>query len=304
VPVVSPAATVEEVRRSLAGQRFDSVAEVAVCEDGRLKGLLNIEDLLAAPPESVVSQLMDPDPPTVASGLDQEKAAWEAVRHGEVSLAVVDDQGRFLGLIPPQRLLRVLLWEHDEDMARLGGFLHSASKARGAMEEPVARRLGHRLPWLFLGLAGAIFSADLVGIFRDLLARNVVLAFFLPGVVYLADAVGTQTETLVIRGLSVGVPLARVVRRELLTGLFIGTVLGFTFFPFALLGWGDYEVALGVTLALMATCSTATLTALVLPWMLDRFGADPAYGSGPLATVIQDLVSIATYLVICGAVVS
>jgi len=154
IAVVSPVATVEEVRRSLAGQRFDTVAEIAVCEDGRLKGLVSIEDLLAAPPEAVVAQVMDSDPPTVAPGLDQEKAAWKAVQHGEVSLAVVDEQGRFLGLIPPQRLLRVLLWEHDEDMARLGGFLRSTSMARSATEEPVARRLWHRLPWLLLARVG------------------------------------------------------------------------------------------------------------------------------------------------------
>jgi magnesium transporter len=304
VPIVSPAASAREVCRSLVGHRFDTVAEVAVCEDGRLMGLLSIEDLLAAPPEAVVAQLMDPDPPTVAQGLDQEKAAWKAVQHGEVSLAVVDEQGRFLGLIPPQRLLRVLLWEHDEDMARLGGFLHSSAKARTATEEPVARRLWHRLPWLLLGLAGALFSADLVGVFQGLLERNVVLAFFLPGIVYLADAVGTQTETLVIRGLSVGVPLVRVLRRELLTGPLIGAALGLVFFPFALFRWGDADVAMAVALALLAACSTATLTAMTLPWLLHRLGGDPAFGSGPLATVIQDLVSIVIYLVICRAIVT
>ncbi|HXG08490.1 MAG TPA: magnesium transporter [Gemmataceae bacterium] len=302
IAVVSPAATVEEVRRSLAGQRFDTVAEIAVCEDGRLKGLVSIEDLLAAPPEAVVAQLMDSDPPTVAPGLDQEKAAWKAVQHGEVSLAVVDEQGRFLGLIPPQRLLRVLLWEHDEDMARLGGFLHATSMARGATEEPVARRLGHRLPWLLLGLAGALLAADVVGLFQGLLENNVVLAFFLPGIVYLADAVGTQTETLVIRGLSVGVPLGRVVCRELLTGLLIGAALGLVFFPFALFRWGNYDVALAVGLALVAACSSASLTAMALPWFLQRLGADPAFGSGPLATVVQDLLSLMIYLAICRAV--
>jgi magnesium transporter len=130
---------------------------------------------------------------------------------------------------------------------------------------------------------------------------TVVLAFFLPGIVYLADAVGTQTETLVIRGLSVGVPLGRVVCRELLTGLFIRAALGLGFFPFAFFRWGNYDVALAVGLALVAACSTASLTAMTLPWFLQRLGADPAFGSGPLATVVQDLLSLVIYLVICRA---
>jgi magnesium transporter len=188
-------------------------------------------------------------------------------------------------------------------MARVGGFLRSTSEARDSTEESIARRLGHRLPWLLLGLAGAILSADVVGIFEDVLKKNVILAFFLPAIVYLADAVGTQTETLIVRGLSVGVPLWRVVRREAVTGLVIGAALSLVFFPFALFRWGNSDVALAVALSLLAACSTATLTAMALPWLLQRLGRDPAFGSGPLATVIQDLMSIVTYFVICRAVV-
>ncbi|HZO66424.1 MAG TPA: hypothetical protein VFB74_15590, partial [Kribbellaceae bacterium] len=93
---------------------------------------------------------MDPDPPIVAPSTDQERAAWTAVQHGEPGLAVVGADGRFHGLIAPQRLLAVLLAEHDEDIARLGGFLHTTDEARTASTEPVSRRLWHRLPWLLV----------------------------------------------------------------------------------------------------------------------------------------------------------
>src|SRR3990170_111561 len=101
---------------------------------------------------------MDADPQVVAPGVDQEVAAWKAVQHGETSLAVVDAEGRFAGFIPPGRLLAVLLWEHDEDMARLGGFVRDTAAARTASEEPVARRFWHRLPWLMVGLLGALLA--------------------------------------------------------------------------------------------------------------------------------------------------
>jgi len=117
-----------------------------------------------------------------------------------------------------------------------------------------------------------------------------------PGVVYMADAVGTQTEAVVIRGLSVGVTLRPIVARELLTGFTIGLAIGGAFFPFALLAWGDAQVAAAVAVSLVASCSIATVVAMALPWMFQRLGSDPAFGSGPLATVIQDLLSIAVYL--------
>jgi magnesium transporter len=193
VPVARPQDDVGAVIESLRGKRFDSAAVVAVCRDGVLVGLATLERLLAAAPGTTVAEVMDADPPAVAPHTHQERAAWAAVHRGEPGLAVVDDAGRFLGLIPPQRLLAVLLAEHDEDLARLGGFLGTASAARAASEERVVRRLWHRLPWLLVGLAGAMVAAGVVGAFEEALRANVLLAFFVPAVVYLADAVGTQT---------------------------------------------------------------------------------------------------------------
>jgi magnesium transporter len=241
---------------------------------------------------------MDSDPPVVAPHVDQEVAAWRAVQREESSLAVVAADGRFQGIIPPYRLLAVLLHEHDEDMARLAGFSRSMGSARAAVEESVVHRIGHRLPWLLVGLVGAFLAASIVAAFEADIERRVILAFFVPGVVYLADAVGTQTETLVIRGLSVGVPIGRVVRRELLTGLLVGGALALAFVPVALVLWGQLDVALAVALALLAACSIATMVAMSLPWLFHRFGADPAFGSGPLATVVQDLLSILLYFLI------
>jgi magnesium transporter len=246
---------------------------------------------------------MDADPPVVAPGIDREMAAWKSVRHGEGSLAVVDAEGAFVGLLPPARLLGILLSEHEQDAARLGGYLHDTAAARLASEERVARRLWHRLPWLLLGLIGAIAAAEFVGAFEAELEQNVVLAFFLPSIVYLADAVGTQTETLMVRGLSVGVTVRHVIRREVITGLVIGVVLALAFFPFAALRWDDTSVATTISLALLLACSTATAVAMVLPWLLHRLGSDPAFASGPLGTVIQDLLSIVIYLLLARALV-
>ena len=87
------------------------------------------------------------------------------------------------------------------------------------------------MPWLAVGLAGAMASAGMLASIEDQMASNLAVAYFIPGIVYLADAVGTQTETLAIRGLSVGVGIGRIARREALTGLLVGCLLAAAHVP-------------------------------------------------------------------------
>jgi len=296
VPMAGPLQRVGDVREFLVGQHYESASHIVVCEADKFLGIVTIEELLVAPADVVVESLMDRGAPVVAPGVDQEVAAWRAVRHGASALAVVDGHGHFVGMIPPHRLLGVLLSEHEEDLARFAGFLKTTSVARTASEEPVQRRFRHRLPWLLLGLGGALLAADLVGVFEAHLRLNVMLAFFIPGIVYLADAVGTQTETVVVRGLSLGVPMRRMVGRELVTGALIGMALAAVALPFVWWRWSDAGLALSVGLSVFAACSTATLAAMMLPWLFQAFALDPAFGSGPLATFVQDLLSIWIYL--------
>lgn len=150
-------------------------------------------------------------------------------------------------------------------MARLGGFLASSAEARSASTETVFHRLWLRMPWLLVGLAGALAAAVVVGAFDRQLQEEVLIAFFVPGVVYIADAVGVQTTALVVRGLSVGVSIRRIALRESITGVLVGLLLGAA--------------------------------------MLHRLGKDPAYGAGPLSTVIQDLLSLTIYFLTASVIV-
>ncbi len=302
VPIARPDDTAGLLRASLAGNAYDCASHVAVCDDaGHFLGILRGEALLAAPASASVGSLMDSAAPVVSPGVDQEVAAWRAAQRRESALAVVDGAGRFVGLIPPHALIAVLLAEHEEDLRRIGGFVVRTAAVRGASVETVRMRFRHRLPWLLIGLAGALGAADVVASFEATLASNVALAFFLPGIVYLADAVGTQTETIVVRALSIGISLRSMLVREVLTGLAIGAALAATAFPLLWLRWGHASLASIVALSMLAACSTATLAAMTLPWILQRAGFDPAVGSGPVATVIQDLVSIVLFFAIAGA---
>jgi magnesium transporter len=298
VPIAPPSLRAGDARAMMDGRQYDSASHLIVCERNRFVGIVTIEAVLGARPDVTVASLMDRDAPVVSPGVDQEVAAWHAVRHGESALAVVDENGEFVGVIPPDRLVAVLLAEHEEDLSRLGGFLTSTSAARLTSEEPVRRRFWHRIPWLVIGLCGALFAADVIGRFEELLRINVMLAFFMPGIVYLADAVGTQTETVIVRGLSLGVPMRRMMAREVIAGVVIGAALGAIAGPLVWWRWSNAELGLSVGVSVFAAASTSTAAAMLLPWFLNSLKLDPAFGSGPLATVVQDLLSIWIYLLI------
>ena len=220
---------------------------------------------------------------------------------------VVVDGGHVVGLLSPESLNEADPAETIGALMRrephVGAYSAGETRARDAAQEPVPRRLRHRLPWLLVGVLGEMGSAILVGAFDAQLEANVIVAFFVPAIVYMADAVGTQTETVLIRALAAGVTTRAIVARELVTGLIMGAVVGAVFFVFVALGWGDVEVATAVAVALVASCSIATLVAMALPSVFQRLGKDPAFGSGPVATVVQDLLSIAVYFGVVAAIV-
>lgn len=295
VPTGAPTDDVDTVLAALRGRQYDAASVIAVVEDGRLLGVVTLERLLAAPTGATLGDVMDANPPTVAPTTHQEHAAWRAFQHGEPGLAVVDEADHFVGLISPQQLLGVLLREHDEDVARLSGYLADSADARAASTAPVLRRISKRLPWLVVGFAGALLSALIMGFFEAGLKREVLVAFFVPGVVYLADAVGNQTVAVVVRGLSIGVSVRRAAQLELASGVAVGAILAMLAVPAVYVLWGDFAVACTVAVALFAASAFATMIATALPALIHRLGKDPAYGAGPLSTVIQDLLSLVVY---------
>jgi magnesium transporter len=125
---------------------------------------------------------------------------------------------------------------------------------------------------------------------------QIAVAFFIPAIVYLADAVGTQTEALVVRGLSFNAPrLSRLLAGEVAAGSMIGATLGALALPLAYIGFGDARLALAVAIAIFVAGSLATVCGLFFPWLLWRAGLDPAFGSGPVATIVQDVLSLLVY---------
>jgi magnesium transporter len=177
------------------------------------------------------------------------------------------------------------------------GILGRSEQARAALTGPPYRRALYRLPWLLVGLAGSAAATALMAGAEAALSAHITVAFFIPAIVDLADAIGTQAEAVAMRGLSFtdGGPL-RLLLGELGTGALLGVTLATLSFGAVWWVFGDPRLALAVAGALAAAGTIATGVGFLLPWVFHRAGLDPALGSGPVATVVQDVLSLAVYL--------
>ena len=296
VPTARPDERAGTVRDRLVADD-DEVDQLYVVDDEqRLVGTLRVARLLRAPADARMDRLMQAAAATVPVDLDQEHVALAAIQRGLVVVPVADAAGRFLGIVPARALIEILFQEHAEDLRRLAGIRRGVEEAEHAITAPPVQQLRERLPWLLVGLVGSALATLVVSRFEYAIESRVALAFFVPAIVYMADAIGTQTEAIVVRGLSLGhATLPRLLASELATGALVGLVLGAFAYAGVMLAFGDGRLALAVALSLVAAGTVASAIGLVLPWALARAGSDPAFGSGPLATVIQDVVSLVIY---------
>lgn len=291
-----PHDTIAAVRALLDTQALeDSELLCVVDAHQRLLGLLRFTELFAHPPEKAVGEVMAP-PLSVNASEDQEKVASYALRHGLNSVPVVDSGGRLLGVVPAHALMQILRREHVEDIHLLGGLRRDTAQARSALDTAPLRRARDRLPWLLFGLLGSVLATFIVSRLEAELEKQLALAFFIPGLVYMADAIGTQTEAIVVRGLSfTRIGMFKLLWGELRAGLLIGLALGLLTFPAVWISFNELRLAMAVSGALLVSGGLATTLGLLLPWLLMRFRQDPAIGSGPLATVVQDVLTLLVY---------
>ncbi len=302
-PTAAETENVQAVLNRLASSAFGTSDLLIVTDqDGRYRGAAELVRLLRAPVTSLISELVHPEWPQIAPDVDQEHAVQMAADAKVAALPVVAPDGRPVGIIPPVVLLDVLAREHREDMHRLVGILKERAGSRHALEDPPAHRAARRLPWLLVGLAMSAAATGIMTTFETELRANVTIAFFIPALVYLTDAIGTQTEAIAIRGLSARrKPLAKILLLEFTTGGMIGCALALVAFFGVWFAFGSLILGLGVAISLLLAGTLASSIGLVLPWLLSKARIDPAFGTGPVATIIQDVLTILVYFMVMTA---
>jgi magnesium transporter len=290
---------VEKVIDALRGNLYDCADTVFVTDSaGRLMGIVRINDLFGNPPD-LIGDIMEDEHEAVLPGDDQEDIARLAIRLNMIAVPVVDEFGQLIGAVPPEALFRILRDEHMEDLQRLAGIAAYESGANAALDAPLLNRFARRMPWLVFGLlASSIITMVMVG-FEHTLSQNVAAAFFVPALVYIAGAIGTQAVSVSVRSLSAGdVAIGPLLRDELIIGLGIGTALGILAAGAVLAVFGQAALALAVGLAVLGGGAVSALAGFSLPWTFQRLGFDPALGSGPVCTIVQDASSLALYFLL------
>lgn len=163
--------------------------------------------------------------------------------------------------------------------------------------EKLSALIKERLPWLLLGLLGGLLATVLVSRFESILSSNISLAFFLPVIVYMSDAIGTQTENIYVRNLSKFKDNFFIyLFKEILVGLTFGLLFGVILGLFAKLWLGSDTIAQTVGVAMFINGALSPVVALTISEFLFKEHKDPALGAGPFTTVVQDLLSILIYL--------
>lgn len=295
--------TVGEMIAALRNHTWDEVGHIYLVDDrAGLVGQVPIERLLQAKEQTYLAELEGSPPIEVLPGDAAETIALRAVERHDADVAVIDSRRRLLGAIPIGKLLALLHEEHVDNFLRMGGVSRIDHLHLSLTVQQTLNAVRARLPWLMVGLGGGFLASGVASAFEASLRREVALAFFLPLVVYMADAVGTQTETILVRRLAYGeVSVWEQLARESVIGASIGAIVAVVASGGLWLWNGHPAIAVVVGASLGVTAVVATIMASLLPIGLARLGADPALASGPVATVVQDILSVGIYLMIATA---
>ena len=287
------------------GKNSETLNVVYVIDDnGVLIDDFHIRELLVVPPDTRIADIMDRRFVTLHATDDQRSAVQVFRREDRTALPVVDDAGRLIGIVTVDDVLDAAQEIATKELQRFGG---TEALDEPYMEISFARMVRKRAGWLVFLFLGEMLTATAMGFFEKEIARAVVLALFVPLIISSGGNSGSQASTLVIRALAVGeVTLRdwwRVIRREIGSGVALGSILGAIGFLRISL-WSAFSnlygphwllVAVTVALALVGVVLWGTLVGSLLPFVLRRLGFDPATSSAPFVATLVDVTGLVIY---------
>ena len=279
--------------------------------DQKLLGVITFRDLLMAPSDRKVRDIMVTDVVTADEEMDQEALAALFQEHDFIAIPVVDRTGRVKGIVTVDDIVDVVQEEATEDIQKIGGM--------SALEEPYLETsfwtmLKKRAGWLSALFIGEMLTATAMARFEDEIAKAVVLALFVPLIISSGGNSGSQASTLVIRAMALGEvrlrDIWRIVRRELAAGVSLGTILAFIGLVrilawqglFGLYGEHYFLIAVTVSVSLIGCVTFGTMAGSMLPLLFHRLGFDPASASAPFVATLVDVSGIVIYFTVASLI--
>ena len=258
-------------------------------------GLLAINRILVSEPASTVREVMDTDVITIPADMDEVEVAQLFERHDLVSAPVTSDQGKILGRITIDDVVDVIRDEADHSFMGMAGLDEDEDTFA-----PVLKAARRRTVWLFINLLTALMASYVIGLFEATIEKVVALAILMPIVASMGGVAGSQTLTLLIRGIALGHvegPNANwLLRRELIMGAMNGVLWAAVVSAIAIWWFGDPTIGIVIALAVMINLVVAALAGATLPILLRRLKIDPAVAGGVLLTTITDVIGFLSFL--------
>jgi magnesium transporter len=305
---VYPENTIDQVFATIRkyGKDSETINVIYVInEKGELLDDLRIHEFILNTPDKKVSELMDERVVALNAFDDQETASEVFKMNNRVALPVVSKSNKLLGIVTIDDILWVASEEFSEDMQKMGG---TEALNEPYLEMPIFRLFKKRIVWLVILFLGEMLTATAMAFFEDEIAKAVVLALFVPLIISSGGNSGSQASTLIIQAMAVGeITIAdwwRVMKREIFSGILLGSVLGIigflriaiwhAIFPQM---YGEHWMPLGITVAitLLGVVLWGTLAGSMLPMILKRLGADPAVSSAPFVATLVDVTGLVIY---------
>ena len=305
---VNESNTVDEVLNIIrhVGSNSETIDVIYVINDkGELQDDIRIREFILASPQTKVSELMDGRVISLKVNDDQEIANEVFKMNNRVALPVTDDKNVLLGIITIDDVLWIANEEFSEDIQKIGG---TEALDEPYLEMPIFKLFKKRITWLVVLFIGEMFTATAMGYFQDEIAKAVVLALFVPLIISSGGNSGSQASTLIIQAMAVGELTIRdwwrVIRREFMSGLMLGSILGLIgflrvmvwsqIFP-QMYGLHFLAISFTVGVALIGVVMWGTLCGSMLPIILKRLGADPAVSSAPFVATLVDVTGLLIY---------
>jgi magnesium transporter len=272
---------------------------------GRVRGVLSLRELLAAPEGSHIADLAWTDVITVPATADREEVARLTGKYDLVAVPVVDASGRILGVVTVDDVIDALVEEQTEDVQRLGAVQPLEAPYFAVSFWDIARKRGG---WLILLFVEEMFTGTALRHYQAMLESAIALMFFVPLIISSGGNSGSQSATLITRALAVGdVRLgdaARVIVREFGQGIALGVFLGAIGLGRALM-WGNGMGIAGVVgITLLLVVLTGTVVGAALPLLLTRLGFDPAIASSPFVASFVDVAGLVIYFNVARAMLA
>jgi len=291
----------EAIKQLQAFPENDKIFYVYVLDNQeKLVGVISLRNLVTSKNTKKLKDIMIKDIHAATSETDQEEVAKTVAQYNYLALPVVNRKNKFLGIVTIDDVVDIIREEASEDFLQMAG----VGKDRDILLKSPIENAQSRAPWIFASLIGGICAAAIIGYFDHLLKEMIVLASFIPIIIGIGGNIGTQSSTIIVRGLATGrVDIANtlpLITKEIIVGGILGIIYGI------LIGFASEFITgtelknLGMVIGLSIACSMTIATAVgaSVPLILKKLNFDPAISTGPFVTTAIDILGVALYFII------